>query len=100
MVYCFMAIVIKGTGSALPESVITNDDIAKIVETSDEWINFAKEADIPMVRMQHFNEVSEDMQAIVNGYIQEVVYPSGVRYKIASSPIEMDSVGELKTEPT
>lgn len=29
---------IRGTGSALPESVITNDDIAKIVETSDEWI--------------------------------------------------------------
>jgi crotonobetainyl-CoA:carnitine CoA-transferase CaiB-like acyl-CoA transferase len=50
--------------------------------------------------MRHFNEVSEDEQALANGYIQEVNYPSGVTYKIASSPIEMDSIGELHTEPT
>ena len=30
---------IIGTGSALPEEVITNDDMAKIVDTSDEWIS-------------------------------------------------------------
>lgn len=29
---------IIGTGSAFPEKVLTNDDIAKMVETSDEWI--------------------------------------------------------------
>lgn len=29
---------ILGTGSALPCSILTNDDIAKFVETSDEWI--------------------------------------------------------------
>lgn len=29
---------IIGTGSYLPEKVLTNDDLAKIVETSDEWI--------------------------------------------------------------
>lgn len=29
---------IKGTGSALPATVFTNDDIAKLVETNDEWI--------------------------------------------------------------
>lgn len=33
-----MAIIIKGTGSALPEKIVTNDDLAKIVETNDEWI--------------------------------------------------------------
>ena len=68
--------------------------------TSDEWLAFAREADIPMVKMQHFSEVSEDEQALVNGYIQDVTYPSGVSFKIASSPIEMDSVGPLHTEPT
>src|SRR3546814_6705660 len=26
------------TGSYLPEKVLTNDDLAKIVDTSDEWI--------------------------------------------------------------
>ena len=30
--------VIAGTGSALPEKILTNDDLAHIVETSDEWI--------------------------------------------------------------
>ncbi len=29
---------IIGTGSYLPEKILTNDDIAKIVDTSDEWI--------------------------------------------------------------
>jgi 3-oxoacyl-[acyl-carrier-protein] synthase-3 len=29
---------IAGTGSYLPEKVLTNDDLAKIVDTSDEWI--------------------------------------------------------------
>ena len=29
---------IAGTGSYLPENVLTNDDLAKLVDTSDEWI--------------------------------------------------------------
>lgn len=29
---------IKGTGSYVPEKVMTNDDLAKFVDTSDEWI--------------------------------------------------------------
>ena len=68
--------------------------------TSSEWLAFAREADIPRAKMQHLSEVSEDEQALANGYIQEVAYPSGVKYKIVSSPIEMDSIGELYTKPT
>lgn len=30
--------VVTGVGSYLPENVVTNDDLAKIVDTSDEWI--------------------------------------------------------------
>lgn len=33
-----MAIKITGTGAYVPEKVITNDDLSKLVETSDEWI--------------------------------------------------------------
>jgi len=29
---------IIGTGSAVPEQVVTNDDLAGFVDTSDEWI--------------------------------------------------------------
>ena len=30
--------VIRGVGSALPKRIMTNDDIAKVVDTTDEWI--------------------------------------------------------------
>lgn len=33
-----MSVKITGTGSYLPEKVLTNEDLSKIVETSDEWI--------------------------------------------------------------
>lgn len=33
-----MSFYIAGTGSALPEKVVTNDDLGKIMDTNDEWI--------------------------------------------------------------
>ncbi|MDO5089865.1 MAG: hypothetical protein Q4D53_08770 [Leptotrichiaceae bacterium] len=33
-----MKIGILGTGSYLPEKVLTNDELAKMVDTNDEWI--------------------------------------------------------------
>ncbi len=33
-----MSFTITGTGSALPEKIITNDDLTEFLETSDEWI--------------------------------------------------------------
>ena len=30
---------IIGTGSCLPKTVVTNDDLSKIMDTSDEWIS-------------------------------------------------------------
>ena len=33
-----MGVVILGTGSSLPEKIVTNSDLEKIVDTSDEWI--------------------------------------------------------------
>ena len=32
------SIIIKGTGKYVPERIVTNDDLSKIVDTSDEWI--------------------------------------------------------------
>jgi 3-oxoacyl-[acyl-carrier-protein] synthase-3 len=50
---------IIGTGSYAPEKVMTNDDLAKIVETSDEWI-FERTG----IRQRHVaaeGEVTSDM---------------------------------------
>lgn len=33
-----MSIVLKGTGSALPEKIVTNNELAEMIDTSDEWI--------------------------------------------------------------
>lgn len=33
------SVIILGTGSYVPENIVTNDDMAKIVDTSDEWIH-------------------------------------------------------------
>ena len=33
-----IGVTIVGTGSALPEGVITNQDLEKVMDTSDEWI--------------------------------------------------------------
>jgi 3-oxoacyl-[acyl-carrier-protein] synthase-3 len=33
-----MAVAITGTGMAVPPRVVTNDDLAKLMDTSDEWI--------------------------------------------------------------
>ena len=33
-----MSIKILGTGAYVPPKVVTNDDLAKLVDTSDEWI--------------------------------------------------------------
>lgn len=32
------SVIVTGTGSYVPANVVTNDDLAKIVDTSDEWI--------------------------------------------------------------
>src|SRR5689334_13277217 len=35
---CNYGAIIAGTGSCLPDKRLTNDDLSKMVETSDEWI--------------------------------------------------------------
>jgi 3-oxoacyl-[acyl-carrier-protein] synthase-3 len=50
---------IVGTGSYFPEKIITNDDLAKIVETNDQWI-----VERTGIRTRHIcaeNETSEDL---------------------------------------
>ena len=67
---------------------------------SREWIELSKEYDIPVSPMNHFADLSEDEQAWANGYVQNVHYENGHTDVIASSPIEMDSVGALDTVPS
>ena len=73
---------------------------ALLKKPSDYWTAQAKELDIPIVRMNHFADVSEDEQAWANGYVEKMVYSTGNENVVPTSPIEMESVGVVKTQPT
>lgn len=53
------SIVIKGTGKYVPQKIVTNEDLAKIVETSDEWI--FERSGIKRRRIAEANETTSDM---------------------------------------
>ena len=63
------------------------------------WLEKAKECDLPMVRMGHFSEISEDEQAWANGYLEHVTFANGHEGVMPASPIEMDSCTPPKTVP-
>lgn len=54
--------VILGTGSYAPERVLTNDDLAHMVETSDEWIR--SRSGIRERRIAAANETTSDMGVV------------------------------------
>lgn len=53
---------IIGTGSYLPEKVVTNADLEKILDTSDQWIQ--ERTGIRERRIAHENETSSDMAEV------------------------------------
>jgi len=56
---------IAGTGSYLPEKVVTNADLEKILDTSDQWIR--ERTGIHERRIAHDDETSGDMAEIAAG---------------------------------
>jgi 3-oxoacyl-[acyl-carrier-protein] synthase-3 len=54
--------IITGTGSALPAKELSNDDLAKMVDTSDEWI--ATRTGIKTRRIADENETTAQLSAI------------------------------------
>ena len=69
------ASIILGTGSYTPDKIITNDDMSKIVDTSDEWIK--TRTGIRQRRFAADDEASSDMalkaanKAIINAGIDK-----------------------------
>ena len=63
------------------------------------WLDKAKELDFPLVRVNRYRNVLKDPQAVANGFVEQVETVSGDTNLMPSSPIEMHSVGQLKTVP-
>jgi len=65
---------ILGTGSHLPDKVLSNDDLAKIVETSDEWI-----ASRTGIRQRHIAAEGETTCDLAFHAAQRALDAAGVR---------------------
>lgn len=68
-------------------------------KTMAEWAVLAKEYDLPLIRMNHFSDVTTDEQAWANGYLEHMTCPNGETVTMPSPPIEMDTVGKIVTKP-
>lgn len=73
---------------------------AFLTKPSAEWVRLFDEADVPVVRMSHFSDVSEDPQAWANGFVENVTFPSGNTDVMPTSPIEMNSANTPPTVPS
>src|SRR5690554_6498351 len=56
-----MGAIISGSGSYLPQKVLTNNDLEKMVETSDEWIK--TRTGISERRISRENQATSDLAA-------------------------------------
>ena len=72
---------------------------AFLTKTAEEWICLGNAEDVPIVRMNHFSDISEDPQAWANGFVEHVAFPSGNTDVMPASPIEMDSADVPPTVP-
>jgi len=68
-------------------------------KTMAEWAELAKEFDLPLIRMNHFSDVTTDEQAWANGYLEYMTCPNGETVTMPSPPIEMETVGKIETKP-
>lgn len=59
---------ILGTGSYLPEKILTNDDVAKIVDTSDQWI-FERTG----IRQRHVAAANETVTTMATKAVEQAI---------------------------
>lgn len=72
---------------------------AFLAKPSEHWLQVGKDLDIPVVRMNHYKDVTKDPQAWANDYLEDVTFANGETLVMPSCPLEMDSVGPIKTKP-
>lgn len=80
--------VFVGTGSYLPERVVTNDDLAKIVDTSDEWI-----VSRSGIRVRHFAAEHELTSDLAGNAAQAAIDAAGLK------PTDIDLIVVATTTP-
>ncbi len=86
------------TGRKYPEEYYAVIRDAILTQPSDHWLKLAREYDIPLVRMNHYKDVTQDEQAWANNYLEYMHYPNGNVDIMPRSPLEMESLGPVDTK--
>lgn len=87
--------------STKPENILGVYTLLKeafLTKPRAEWLQLAKEYDVPLVKLNHFNENATDEQALANGFMEEMVYENGDKIMMPTVPLMMESVGRVKTQ--
>lgn len=87
--------------AAKPENILGIYNLLKEIfktKTRAEWLELGKLHDVPLTKMNHFNESVTDEQAIANGFVEELEYPNGDKIMMPTSPFIMKSIGKIKTK--
>ena len=87
--------------AAKPENILGIYQLLReafLTKPRNEWLKLAKEFDIPVVKMNHFNENATDEQALANGFMEEVVYANGDKIMMPTVPLMMESLGKVETK--
>ncbi len=87
--------------AAKPENILGVYGLLKeafLTKPRDQWLQLAKEFDIPVVKLNHFYENATGEQALANGFMEEMVYANGDKIMMPTSPLMMNSVGKVKTQ--
>ena len=59
-------------------------------KTVDQWLEALKPYDPTSVRLAHFGDNGTDPQAVANGFVQQVTYPTGYTHNVPTAPFEME----------
>ena len=81
--------VILGTGAFVPEKVLTNDEIAQQVDTSDEWINTRTG-----IRSRHITSKDESTALLATNAAQRALESAGIK----ATDLDMIIVGTITPE--
>ena len=70
---------------------------AFLQKPSEHWLKLGVELDIPIVRMNHYKEVSEDPQAWANNYLTRTEFPDGSSYILPNTPVDFSDMEKTHT---
>ena len=63
-----------------------------LTATREEWLRRCKEIDLAAGIVNGFADVTEDPQALANGYLEDVTFRTGRTLKMSASPLSMTSL--------